>query len=187
MCEASWRTSPADMAAWSCAPPWCSTCWPVAVLFNAAVVCARIWLWKTAPSTAMPVAMPTWRNVLLAPEAMPLRWGCTTEIAPDARTGFTVTDTDPAEDEAGQEHRPGGVRVRRRHEQQPARHEQHADPEQEAGLHPYGQPTGEEGHEEGQQRQRQEAHAGGQRAVAEVVLDVEGEVQEHGEDGGRQA
>ena len=49
-----------------------------------------IWLWNTAPSTAMPVAMPTWRNVLLAPEAMPLRWGCTTETAPEARTGLTM-------------------------------------------------------------------------------------------------
>ena len=38
----------------------------------------------------MPVAMPTWRNVLLAPDAMPLRWGWTTETAPDASTGLTV-------------------------------------------------------------------------------------------------
>ena len=90
MDDASWRTSPADMAACSWAPPWCSTAVPVGVLRNAAEVCATIWLWKTAPSTAMPVAMPTWRNVLLAPEAMPLRWGCTTEMAPDARAGLTM-------------------------------------------------------------------------------------------------
>ena len=64
----------------------------VAVLVSAAVVCATIWLWKIAPSTAMPVAMPTWRNVLLAPEAMPLRCGCTTETAPEASTGFTIAD-----------------------------------------------------------------------------------------------
>ena len=44
----------------------------------------------------MPVAMPTWRNVLLAPEAMPLRCGCTTETAPEARTGFTVPTPNPA-------------------------------------------------------------------------------------------
>ena len=44
----------------------------------------------------MPVAMPTCRNVLLAPEAMPLRWGCTTETAPEARTGLTVPAPKPA-------------------------------------------------------------------------------------------
>ena len=31
--------------------------------------------WKIAPSAAMPVAMPTWRKVLLMPRAMPLRCG----------------------------------------------------------------------------------------------------------------
>ena len=43
----------------------------------------------------MPVAMPTWRNVLLAPEAMPLRWGWTTETAPEARTGLTMPTPKP--------------------------------------------------------------------------------------------
>ena len=62
---------------------------------SAAEVWLTIWLWKTAPSTAMPVAMPTCRNVLLAPEAMPLRWGCTTETAPEASTGFTVPMPNP--------------------------------------------------------------------------------------------
>ena len=43
----------------------------------------------------MPVAMPTWRKVLLAPEAMPLRWGWTTETAPEARTGLTIPTPKP--------------------------------------------------------------------------------------------
>ena len=66
------------------------------ILASAAEVCVTIWLWNTAPSTAMPVAMPTWRNVLLAPDAMPLRWGWTTETAPEARTGFTMPTPKPA-------------------------------------------------------------------------------------------
>ena len=75
----------------------------------------------------------------------------------------------------------------RRHEEEPAGDEQHADTEQEARLHPHGQAPGEEGHEEDEQGHGEEADAGGQRAVAEVVLDVEGQVQEHGEDRRRQA
>ena len=43
----------------------------------------------------MPVAIPTWRNVLLAPEAMPLRCGCTTDTAAEARTGLTVPTPAP--------------------------------------------------------------------------------------------
>ena len=54
------------------------------------MVLCWIWLWNTAPSPAMPVAMPTWRKVLFAPDAMPLRSGGTTLIAAEARTGFTV-------------------------------------------------------------------------------------------------
>ena len=43
----------------------------------------------------MPVAIPTWRNVLLAPDAMPLRWGWTTETAPEANTGLTTPTPKP--------------------------------------------------------------------------------------------
>ena len=44
----------------------------------------------------MPVAMPTWRNVLLAPDAIPLRCGSTTEMEVDASTGFTIPIPAPA-------------------------------------------------------------------------------------------
>ena len=49
-----------------------------------------IWFWNTVPSAAMPVAMPTCRKVLFAPEAMPLRSGGTTEMADEASTGLTI-------------------------------------------------------------------------------------------------
>ena len=44
--------------------------------------------WKIAPSAAMPVAMPTWRNVVLMPDAMPLCCGRTTPIAVEASGGL---------------------------------------------------------------------------------------------------
>ena len=135
----------------------------------------------------MPVAMPTWRKVLLAPEAMPLRWGCTTETAPEARTGLTIPTPKPLDQEPRQQHGPGRVRMRRRHQQQPAAHHEHADAQEQARLHAHGEAPCEEGGEEDEERHRQEADTGGQRAVAQVVLDVEGQVEEHGEDGSGQA
>ena len=52
--------------------------------------------WNTAPRAATPVAIPTWRNVLLIPDAMPLRAGGTTPIAVEARIGLTVPMPAPA-------------------------------------------------------------------------------------------
>ena len=43
----------------------------------------------------MPVAMPTWRNVLLMPEAAPLRRGSTTPIAAVASAGLSHPDAGP--------------------------------------------------------------------------------------------
>ena len=48
----------------------------------------------------MPVAMPTWRKVLLIPEAVPLRRGSTTPIAAVASGGFTQPMPMPGHDEA---------------------------------------------------------------------------------------
>ena len=48
-----------------------------------------IWLWKIAPSAAMPVAIPTWRNVLLMPEAIPARRGSTTLTDVEASGALT--------------------------------------------------------------------------------------------------
>ena len=45
----------------------------------------------------MPVAIPTWRKVLLMPEAMPLRAGGTTPIAVEASGGVDQADADAGE------------------------------------------------------------------------------------------
>ena len=52
--------------------------------------------WKTAPSPAIPVAMPTWRKVELIPDAIPLRSSGTTPIAVDASGGLTRPTPAPA-------------------------------------------------------------------------------------------
>ena len=59
------------------------------------------WDWKIEPSPAMPVAIPTCRKVLLAPEAMPLRSGGTTEMAEEARHRVDRADADAGHDESG--------------------------------------------------------------------------------------
>ena len=52
--------------------------------------------WKMAPRPAIPVAMPTWRKVLLIPDAIPLREWCTTPIAVDASSGLISPTPAPA-------------------------------------------------------------------------------------------
>ena len=69
---------------------------PAGVPARAVTVAGRIWLKKTAPSPAMPVAIPTWRKVLDAPEAIPLCSGGTTETAADATTGLVIPMPKPA-------------------------------------------------------------------------------------------
>ena len=133
---------------------------PAGVAARPAVILEAIWLWNTAPRAAMPVAMPTWRKVLLAPEAMPLRWGGTTATAEDASTGLTVPMPTPADDEARQQHRPRGVAVGEGHEEAADGDEQHARAQQVPGVDPHGQAPGERGHGEGQHRDGQEAEAG---------------------------
>ena len=130
----------------------------------------------------MPVAMPTWRKVLLAPEAMPLRWGGTTEMADEASTGLTVPIPMPAT------MKPGSRTVHPEEawvvamSRQPTAIRRRPVPEEVSGVDPHGQLAGERGHDEGEHGDGQEADPGGQRSVAQVVLDVEGQVQEQGED-----
>ena len=59
-------------------------------------VSGRTRLRKTAPSPAMPVEMPTWRNVLDEPDAMPLRSGGTTDTVAEASTGLVMPTPMPA-------------------------------------------------------------------------------------------
>ena len=56
---------------------------------EAAATGDAIRLWKIAPSAAMPVAIPTWRNVLLIPDAIPARCGSTTLTAVEASGALT--------------------------------------------------------------------------------------------------
>ena len=49
----------------------------------------------------MPVAMPTWRKVLLMPEAMPLREWCTTPTAVEASGGLIRPTPTPASRKPG--------------------------------------------------------------------------------------
>ena len=51
---------------------------------------------NSVPSSAMPVAIPTWRKVELMPEAMPARCGGTTPTAVEASGGFTIPAPAPA-------------------------------------------------------------------------------------------
>ena len=57
---------------------------------------SRTTCWKIAPQAAIPVAIPTWRNVELMPEAMPERRGSTTPIAAVASAGLTNPMPPPA-------------------------------------------------------------------------------------------
>jgi hypothetical protein len=51
---------------------------------------------NSVPSSAMPVAIPTWRKVELMPEAMPACCGGTTPTAAEASGGFTIPAPAPA-------------------------------------------------------------------------------------------
>ena len=150
-------------------------------------VLGRIWLRNTAPRPAMPVAMPTWRKVLDDPVAMPLRSGGTTDTEAEASTGLVIPTPMPASDEAGQEHRPGGVGLDVGH-QLAARGPPGTGPRPSRyrGVDPDSELAGHRGHHEGQHGHGQEPEAGGEGPVAQHLLEVEGEIEEHGEDRGGQ-
>ena len=67
-------------------------------------------LWKTAPSAATPVAIPTWRKVVLMPEPMPAFAAGTTPTATVAIAGFVSPDPGAGDEEAGEQRRPARVR-----------------------------------------------------------------------------
>ena len=58
-------------------------------------------LWKSAPSPAIPVAIPICRNVLFVPDAMPERSGETTPTAVEASAGFVRPTPIPARTKPG--------------------------------------------------------------------------------------
>ena len=67
----------------------------------------------------MPVAMPTWRNVELMPEAMPARCGSTTPTAAVASARVDEPDAAAGDQEAGQQRGPVVARLEAAHQQQP--------------------------------------------------------------------
>ena len=108
----------------------------------------------------MPVAMPTWRNVLLMPDAMPLRRGATTPIAVEASGGLTMPIPTPATRKPGSSavHVRVGVE-RRASAAAPIADERPGRRRAARAGHARGQPPGDRRDEERQQRQRQEAQA----------------------------
>ena len=142
--------------------------------------------WKIAPSPAMPVAMPTWRNVELMPDAMPARCGSTTPTAAVASAGLVEADAAAGDEEARQQRRPVVARLEAAHQQQPDPDEREAAAEEPADADALGELAGDRRDEEREQRHGQEAQAGLERRVAEDVLDVERQVQEHREHRRRQ-
>src|SRR5580693_7663853 len=81
----TWPTSP-DCTAEAIFGPWWDRDGTAAI--RARTSSATL-LENSVPSNAMPVAMPTWRNVELMPEAMPACCGGTTPTAVEARGGLT--------------------------------------------------------------------------------------------------
>ena len=135
----------------------------------------------------MPVAMPTWRKVLLMPEAMPLRAGGTTPTAVVASGGFTMPTPTPGDHEPGQQVGPARSSAQAAHQQQRRRRRASARRRAARGAAPgpRGAPRSA-GDEERDDRERQEAQPGLERRVAEHVLDVERQVEEHREHRRRQ-
>ncbi len=134
----------------------------------------------------MPVAMPTWRKVLDDPVDIPLRSGGTTDTVAEATTGLVIPTPMPATMNPGSR----TVQVESAwtpgHQVAAEGHQQQAEAEQEAGLDPHGELAGERGDHEGQDGDGKEPQPGGEGAVPEHLLEVQREVEEHGEDRGRE-
>src|SRR5581483_3152791 len=67
----------------------CATRWAFGTPGRPAATFDPIRSWKIAPSAAIPVAMPSCRNVLFKPEAIPARSRCTVDTAVDASGALT--------------------------------------------------------------------------------------------------
>ena len=135
----------------------------------------------------MPVAMPTWRNVVLMPEAMPRAARLHDADRRDASGGLTRPMPDTADDEAGQERRPArpsGPMPRISRSPRPTSSRPPAMNQRTPYL--LDELARQRRDQERQQGHRQEAQAGLERRVAEHVLHVEREVEEHREHRRRQ-
>ena len=144
--------------------------------------------WNTAPSAATPVAIPTWRKVVLMPEPIPACAGGTTPIAVEPIPGLVSPIPTPATRKPGEQRGPAPSpaptpRISSRPTPTVASRRRAAPGPGSARR----ELPGDRRHEEREQRERQEAQAGLQRRVAEHALDVEREVEEHREHPGREA
>ena len=137
---------------------------------------------RRAPAT--PVAIPTWRKVLLMPERHPgsLRRG-RRRSPPRPIPGLVMPIPMPGEDEAGQQRRPARRRARPRASAAGRpRRAPGPTPEQRPGPGPGSRAAPAIGATTKESTvERQEAQAGLERRVAEHVLDVERQVEEHRE------
>ena len=143
--------------------------------------------WKTAPSAATPVAIPTWRKVVLIPEPIPdfsHRDDGDRRLA-DPRVGGA--DADPGDDEAGQQRRPARVDRDAAHQQQADADQDEPEPEQEPDRDFVRERARDRRDDEAEDGQRQEAQAGLQRREVEHALHVDRQVEEHREHPRREA
>ena len=136
---------------------------------------------NSAPQAAIPTAIPTWRKVSLIPDAIPLCSFGTTLSATSAITGFSRPTPTPATMKPSSRVVHSELGVDPRHQQQADAGERQPAGEQHPGLDAAEQDPGDRRDEEGRDRDRQVPDPGLERRVAEVVLQVERQVEEERE------
>ena len=98
------------------------------------------------------------------------------------QAGGGDAQADPGQDEAGQQHQPGGSGGQVGHRGQPGCGRDHGHAQQHPHRHFADQPAGQEGDREGDQRQRQEPQPGLDRGVAEGVLHIQRQIGDRPDD-----
>ena len=129
----------------------------------------------------MPVAIPSWRKVLLIPDAMPARSWRTVETAVDASGALTIPIPMPPITKPGQQARPVRAGVDAAHRPHRDRVQRQPGAEQDPDRHARREPARDRRGDERDQAQRQEAEARLQRREPDDVLQVERQVEEHRE------
>src|SRR4051812_38059431 len=84
-----------------------------------AAIAAVVRDWTSAPNAAIPAAMPSWRALLLTPEAILLWRGGTTASAATVTVGLTSPEPAPQTTSPGDQVGPRAVRVDAVHRDQP--------------------------------------------------------------------
>src|ERR1700735_3784739 len=138
---------------------------------------ARVWsslCWredaKIVPYTAIPVAMPIWRKVVLTPEAIPERWGVTTPTAVEASGGCAHPRPGAGHDEAGDEVGPGARSVEPGHKQQADPDQKEAGTDEPTDRHVGAEPPSDRRRYQGHPTHDQKPEARPEGRVTKVVL-----------------